>query len=104
VYVRRIWLGDWRDVWLVSYQRDLGVWMFLGVRRAGFLSAISLKMPAVLYLNKTNALDIKKKEKALWYCSDSLGIASNDVLLFVTCIHVPVTVYRSGVQDFLCLV
>jgi len=23
---------------------------------------------------------------------------------FVTCIHVPVTVYRSGVQDFLCLV
>ena len=22
----------------------------------------------------------------------------------VTCIHVPVTVYRSGVQDFLCLV
>ena len=25
-------------------------------------------------------------------------------LVIVTCIHVPVTVYRSGVQDFLCLV
>jgi len=47
VYIRRIWLGDRRDVRLVSYQRDLGVWMFLGVRRAGFLSAISLKMHAV---------------------------------------------------------
>jgi len=46
-YVRGIWLGDRRDVRLVSYQRDLGVWMFLGVRRAGFLSAISLKMHAV---------------------------------------------------------
>jgi len=46
-YVRRIWLGDRRDLRLVSYQRDLGVWMFLGVRRAGFLSAISLKMHAV---------------------------------------------------------
>jgi len=46
-YVRRIWLGNRRDVRLVSYQRDLGVWMFLGVRRAGFLSAISLKMHAV---------------------------------------------------------
>jgi len=46
-YVGRIWLGDRRDVRLVSYQRDLGVWMFLGVRRTGFLSAISLKMHAV---------------------------------------------------------
>jgi len=46
-YVRRIWLGDKRDVRLVSYQRDLGVWIFLGVRRAGFLLAISLKMHAV---------------------------------------------------------
>jgi len=46
-YVRRIWLGDRRDVRLVSYQRYLGVWMFLGVRRAGFLSAILLKMHAV---------------------------------------------------------
>jgi len=45
--VRRIWLGNRRDVRLVSYQRDLGVWMILGVRRAGFLSAISLKMHAV---------------------------------------------------------
>jgi len=26
------------------------------------------------------------------------------LLIRVTCIHVPVTVYRSGVQDFLCLV
>jgi len=47
VYVHGIWLGDRRDVRLVSYQRDLGVWRFLGVRRAGFLSAISLKMHAV---------------------------------------------------------
>jgi len=62
VYVRRIWLGDGRDVRLVSYQRDLGVWMFPGVRRVGFLSAISLKMLS-LYLNKTNALDSKKKKK-----------------------------------------
>jgi len=46
-YVRRIWLGDRRDVWLVPYQRDLGVWMFLGVRRVAFLSAILLKMHAV---------------------------------------------------------
>jgi len=36
VYVRRIWLRDRRDVPLVSYQRDLGVWMFPGVRRVGF--------------------------------------------------------------------
>ena len=28
----------------------------------------------------------------------------SSVLIDVTCIHVPVTVYRSGVQDFLCLV
>jgi len=47
VYIRRIWLGDRGDVRLVSYERDLGVGMFLGVRRAGFLSAISLKMHAV---------------------------------------------------------
>jgi len=47
VYVRRIWLGDRRDVRLVSYQRDLGVWMFPGVRRIGFLLAIVLKLNAV---------------------------------------------------------
>jgi len=47
VYVRRIWLGDGRDVLLVSYQRDLGVWMFPGVRRIGFLLAIALKLNAV---------------------------------------------------------
>ena len=47
VYVRRIWLGHRREVRLVSYQRDLGVWMFLGVRRTGFLSTISLKIHAV---------------------------------------------------------
>jgi len=29
-YVRGIWLGDRRDVRLVSYQRDLGVGMFPG--------------------------------------------------------------------------
>jgi len=37
------------------------------------------------------------------------GIAIRQGMTFkgessVTCIHVPVTVYRSGVQDFLCLV
>jgi len=47
VYIRGIWLGDRQDVRLVSYQGDLGVWMILGVRRAGILSAISLKMHAV---------------------------------------------------------
>jgi len=46
-YVGRIWLRDRQDVRLVSYQRDMGVWMFLGVRRAGFFLAISLKMHAV---------------------------------------------------------
>jgi len=46
-YVRRIWLGDRRDVQLVSYQWDLGVWMFPGVRRIWFLLAIALKLNAV---------------------------------------------------------
>jgi len=46
-YVRRIWLGDRRDVRLDSYQRDLGVWMFPGVRRTRFLLAIALKLNAV---------------------------------------------------------
>jgi len=46
-YVCRIWLGDRRDVRLVSYQRDLGVWMFPGVRRVGFVLAISLKMHVI---------------------------------------------------------
>jgi len=46
-YVRRIWLGNRRDVRLVSYQRDLGVWMFPGVRRIRFLLAIALKLNAV---------------------------------------------------------
>jgi len=46
VYIHGIWLGDRPDVPLVSYQRDLGVEMFLGVRRVGFLSAILLKMHA----------------------------------------------------------
>jgi len=32
---------------LVSYQRDLGVWMFPGVRRVRFLLAIALKLNAV---------------------------------------------------------
>jgi len=48
VYDRRIWLGDRRDVRLVSYQRDLGVWMCPGVRRIGFLLAIAVKLNAVL--------------------------------------------------------
>jgi len=46
-YVCRIWLGDGRDVQLLSYQRDLGVWMFPGVRRVRFLLAIALKLNAV---------------------------------------------------------
>jgi len=46
-YVRRIWFGDRRDVRLVSYQRDLGVWIFPGVRRVGFVLAISLKMHVI---------------------------------------------------------
>jgi len=47
MYICGIWLGNRRDGRLVSYQRDLGVWMFHGVRRAEFLSAISLKMHVV---------------------------------------------------------
>jgi len=47
LYVRRVWLGDRRDVRLVSYQRDLGVWMFPGVRRVWLLLAIALKLNAV---------------------------------------------------------
>jgi len=34
----------------------------------------------------------------------SVGSRSAICSSVVTCIHVPVTVYRSGVQDFLCLV
>jgi len=33
MYIRRIWLDDRRDVQLVLYQSDLGVWIFPGVRR-----------------------------------------------------------------------
>ena len=50
VLVRRIWLGDRRDVQLVSYQRDLGVFMFPWVRRTWFLLAIALKLNAVFIL------------------------------------------------------
>jgi len=50
-------------VWLVSYQRDLGVWMFPGVRRVGFLSAISIRCMLSFDLNKTNTLDEKNKKK-----------------------------------------
>jgi len=46
-YVGGIWLGDRPDVRLVSYQRDLGVWMFPGVRQVRFLLAIALKLNAV---------------------------------------------------------
>ena len=46
-YVHRIWLGDGRDVRLVSNQRHYGVWMFPGVRRIKFLFAIALKLNAV---------------------------------------------------------
>jgi len=46
-YVRRIWLRDRRDVRLLSYQRDFGVWMFPGVRTVRFLLAIPLKLNPV---------------------------------------------------------
>jgi len=45
-YVVRFFFGDRRDVRLVSYQRDLGVWMFPGVRRVQFLLAIAVKLNA----------------------------------------------------------
>ena len=32
---------------LVSYQRDLDIWMFAGVRRVRFFLAIALKLHAV---------------------------------------------------------
>jgi len=47
-YVHRIWLGDRRHMRLVSYKRDLGVWMFPGVKRLPFLLAIVLELNAVL--------------------------------------------------------
>ena len=43
---------------LVSYQRDLGVWMFPGVRRTWFLLAIVLMLNAV-FVPLTNAYDLK---------------------------------------------
>jgi len=46
-YVPRVWLGDKRDLRFVSEQRDLGVWIFPGVRRTRFLLAIVLKLNAV---------------------------------------------------------
>jgi len=46
-YVGRIWLDNRRDVRLVSYQRDLWVWIFPGVRRLRFLLAIALKLNTV---------------------------------------------------------
>jgi len=56
-------MGDRRDVRFISYQRDLGVWIFPGMRRKGFLLAISIRCTPSLYLNKTNAIDSKKKKK-----------------------------------------
>jgi len=56
-------MGNGQDVRLVSYQRDLGVWMFPGVWRKGFLLAILIRYTPSLYLNKTNAIDLKKKKK-----------------------------------------
>jgi len=46
-YLRGVSLGDGRDVRLVSYQRDLGVWMFPGVRKVRFVLAISLKIHVI---------------------------------------------------------
>jgi len=75
MYVHRIWLGAKRDVRLVSYQRDLGVWMFPGVRRIGFLLAIALKLNAVFvpfllfFLNHV-IIDLGTKscmQLALWH-------------------------------------
>jgi len=56
-------MGNGRDVQLVSYHRDLGVWMFPWVRRKGILLAIAISCMLSLYLNKTKAIDAKKKEK-----------------------------------------
>jgi len=61
-YVRRIWLGDWRDLRLVSYKRDLEVGMFPEVRRVRVLFAIALKLNAV-FLPSTNAYNSKKEKK-----------------------------------------
>jgi len=40
-------MGDRRDVRLISYQRDLGVWMFPGVRSNGVFVGHSVKLHAV---------------------------------------------------------
>jgi len=50
VYVRMNWLGDRREVRLVSYQRDLGVWMFPGVRRNRVFVGHSDKLHAFFVL------------------------------------------------------
>jgi len=50
-------MGDGQDVWLVPCQRDLGVWMFPGVRREEFLSAMSIRCMLSLCLKKTNTLN-----------------------------------------------
>ena len=47
-YVRRIWLGDRPDVRLVSYHRDLGVWMFPEVRRVRFFVGHTVKAECCL--------------------------------------------------------
>jgi len=57
-------MGDGRDVRLVSYQRNLRVWIFSGVRRNVFLLAIVISCMLSLYLNKTNVIDSKKKNRS----------------------------------------
>jgi len=56
-------MGDRRDVRLVSYLTNLGVWMFPGVRRKGVSLALSIRCMPSLYFNQINAIDSKKKEK-----------------------------------------
>jgi len=49
-------------------------------------------------LKRTDFLGAMLTIHNLWIRERFLGA------ILVTCIHVPVTVYRSGVQEFLCLV
>jgi len=58
---------------------------------------ISLPRSQGFFHQATSRPDIS----ALWSC---VRISRSWSIISVTCIHVPVTVYGSGVQDFLCLV
>jgi len=64
VYVREIWLGDRRDVRLVSYQRALGHWMFPGMRRNGVFVGYSVKAACFLCTLTKQMQLIQKKKKS----------------------------------------